>query len=218
MSFTLVLNSSNVSNTSTNTTFKYNFIQGGFQVKDMEMCVSSITLPYSFYNVSSYYANRTFSLIFPTAATTTNFYDGTAITSSTFRWQGGNDNINYLNDTFVSYCFAEVAGYSAFGSYTGNGSTDGPFIFTGFRPAFLLVKRSNASVNWYMFDNKRNTYNAVNLQLSPNLSNAESSDFAIDFLSNGFKLRIADSFVNGSGDPNIYMAFAEAPFKNSLAR
>ena len=71
MSFTLVLNSSNVSNTSTNTTFKYNFIQGGFQVKDMEMCVSSITLPYSFYNVSSYYANRTFSLIFPTAATTT---------------------------------------------------------------------------------------------------------------------------------------------------
>jgi hypothetical protein len=71
MSFTLVLNSSNVSNTNTNTTFKYNFIQGGFNVKDMEMCVSSITLPYSFYNVSSYYSNRTFSLIFPTAATTT---------------------------------------------------------------------------------------------------------------------------------------------------
>ena len=70
MSFTLVLNSSNVSNTSTNTTFKYNFIQGGFTIRDMEMCVSSITLPYSFYNVSSYYANRTFSLIFPTAATT----------------------------------------------------------------------------------------------------------------------------------------------------
>jgi hypothetical protein len=71
MSFTLVLNSSNVSNTNTNTTFKYNFIQGGFTIKDMEMCVSSITLPYSFYNVSSYYNNRTFSLIFPTAATTT---------------------------------------------------------------------------------------------------------------------------------------------------
>jgi len=71
MSFTLVLNSSNVSNTSTNTTFKYDFINGGFQIKDMEMCVSSITLPYSFYNVSAYYANRTFSLIFPTAATTT---------------------------------------------------------------------------------------------------------------------------------------------------
>ncbi len=71
MSFTLVLNSSNVSNTSTNTTFKYNFINGGFQIKDMEMCVSSITLPYSFYNVSAYYANQTFSFIFPTAATTT---------------------------------------------------------------------------------------------------------------------------------------------------
>ena len=65
MSFTLVLNSSNVSNTSTNTSFKYSFIQGGFAVKDMEMCVSSITLPYSFYNVSSYYNNRTFSLVFP---------------------------------------------------------------------------------------------------------------------------------------------------------
>jgi len=71
MSFTLVLNSSNVSNTSTNTSFKYNFIQGGFRVQDMEMCVSSITIPYSFYNVSSYYNNRTFSLVFPTAATTT---------------------------------------------------------------------------------------------------------------------------------------------------
>jgi hypothetical protein len=70
MSFTLVLNSSNVSNTNTNTTFKYDFIQGGFQMKDMEMCVSSITLPYSFYNVSSYYNNRTFSLIFPTGSTT----------------------------------------------------------------------------------------------------------------------------------------------------
>jgi len=71
MSFTLVLNSSNVSNTSTNISFKYSFIEGGFQVKDMEMCVSSITLPYSFYNVSSYYNNRTFSLIFPTGSTTT---------------------------------------------------------------------------------------------------------------------------------------------------
>ena len=70
MSFTLVLNSSNVSNTSTNTSFKYNFINGGFKIKDMEMCVSSITIPYSFYNVSSYYNNQTFSLIFPTAATT----------------------------------------------------------------------------------------------------------------------------------------------------
>jgi hypothetical protein len=69
-----------------------------------------------------------------------------------------------------------------------------------------------------MFDNKRNTYNAVNLQLSPNLSNAEASDFSLDFLSNGFKFRIADSYVNGSGDPYIYMAFAENPFKNSLAR
>jgi hypothetical protein len=143
------------------------------------------------------------------------FWNSTAPTSTVFTYAGsGATN----GDNMVAYCFTPIAGYSAFGSYTGNGSTDGTFVYLGFRPAFLMVKRSNAAVNWYMFDSKRNTYNAVNLQLSPNLSNAESSDFAIDFLSNGFKLRIADSFVNGSGDPNIYMAFAEYPFKSALAR
>jgi hypothetical protein len=144
-------------------------------------------------------------------------WDDTLPTSTVFSIGNGVE-VNTNTEDYVAYCWAEIAGYSAFGSYTGNGSTDGPFVYTGFRPAFLLVKRSNAAVNWYMFDSKRNTYNAVNLQLSPNLSNAESSDFAIDFLSNGFKLRIADSFVNGSGDPNIYMAFAENPFKYANAR
>jgi len=98
MSFTLVLNSSNVSNTSTNSSFKYNFIQGGFKVQDMEMCVSSITLPYSFYNVSSYYSNRTFSLIFPTAATTTTI----AVTLPEGFYTVTNIN-NYIQQVCIDY-------------------------------------------------------------------------------------------------------------------
>jgi hypothetical protein len=119
MSFTLVLNSSNVSNTSTNTTFKYNFIQGGFQVKNMEMCVSSITLPYSFYNVSSYYNNRTFSLIFPTAATTTTisvtlpegFYTVTDINS--YIQQICLDNGAYLIDSTGNYVYYQQLVYNS---------------------------------------------------------------------------------------------------------
>ena len=119
MSFTLVLNSSNVSNTSTNTTFKYNFIQGGFQVKDMEMCVSSITLPYSFYNVSSYYANRTFSLIFPKGATTQTisvtlpegFY--TVTTINTYIQQICIDNGAYLIDSTGNYVYYQQLVYNS---------------------------------------------------------------------------------------------------------
>ena len=119
MSFTLVLNSSIVSNTSTNTSFKYNFIQGGFQVKDMEMCVSSITLPYSFYNVSSYYNNRTFSLVFPTAATTTTinvilpegFYTVTDINS--YIQQVCIDYGAYLIDSTGNYVYYQQLVYNA---------------------------------------------------------------------------------------------------------
>ena len=118
MSFTLVLNSSNVSNTSTNTTFKYNFIQGGFTIRNMEMCVSSITLPYSFYNVSSYYANRTFSLIFPTAATTTTinvtlpegFYTVTDINS--YIQQVCIDYGAYLIDSTGNYVYYQQLAYN----------------------------------------------------------------------------------------------------------
>jgi hypothetical protein len=119
MSFTLVLNNSNVSNTSTNTSFKYNFIQGGFQVKDMEMCVSSITLPYSFYNVSSYYNNRTFSLVFPTAATTTTinvilpegFYTVTDINS--YIQQVCIDYGAYLIDSTGNYVYYQQLVYNS---------------------------------------------------------------------------------------------------------
>jgi len=153
-------------------------------------------------------------------ATTTNFYDGTAMTSSTFRWQTGNDNINYSNDTFVSYCWSEIAGFSAFGSYTGNGSADGPFVYTGFRPKYVLIKGTSASRGWEVMDSSRDTYNAVIKTLQPDLSDAEYSNsaYSIDFLSNGFKLRNTNTYWNGSGETYIYMAFAENPFKMARAR
>jgi hypothetical protein len=116
----------------------------------------------------------------------------------------------------IAYCFAEIRGYSKFGSYTGNGSTNGTFVYTGFKPAFVILKVSTLDgENWVMFDNKRNTYNVVNGRLFPNLSNAESTAANIlDFLSNGFKLRNADSSVN-TANTYIYMAFAENPFVTS---
>jgi hypothetical protein len=130
-------------------------------------------------------------------------------------WASGGQN-------FVAYCFAKVEGFSKFGSYTGNGSTDGPFVYTGFRPAFVMIKLSSASgTNWEIWDTARNTYNVSNLLLLPSSSSAESTysnNYLLDFTSNGFKVRSTGSGLNDSGGTLIYMAFAENPFKQSLAR
>ena len=117
--------------------------------------------------------------------------------------------------TMIAYCFAEVKGYSKFGSYTGNGSTDGTFVYTGFKPAFVIFKRSSSTGNWQLYDNKRLGYNAGNNNVQPNLSNAESTASDLDILSNGFKLRVSGTDANGSGSTYIYMAFAENPFVTS---
>jgi hypothetical protein len=128
-------------------------------------------------------------------------------------------DVNVSSATYVAYCFAEVAGYSKFGSYTGNGSADGPFVFTGFRPAFILIKgSSDADRAWVMLDVKRNTYNAMNANLYANASDAEATDTRADANSNGFKLRGTGTWINNSGSTYIYMAFAESPFKYALAR
>ncbi len=132
----------------------------------------------------------------------------------------------YANESGVSnvaYCWAPVAGYSAFGSYTGNGSADGPFIYTGFRPRFLMIKRTDtAGNNWVILDTSRDTYNAAGLYLYPNLSAAEddyrASTGPIDILSNGLKQRSTLSNVNASGSTYIYAAFAENPLKYANAR
>jgi hypothetical protein len=120
----------------------------------------------------------------------------------------------------VAYCFAAIAGYSAFGSYTGNGSADGPFVYFGFRPRFILIKDSSNVDNWQIFDTSRDPYNASGHWLWPDRSVAEtdySSTYPFDMLSNGLKLRNG-SYPNTSGHTYIYAAFAENPFQNALAR
>ena len=144
-------------------------------------------------------------------------WNNTAPTSAVFT-VGTSGDTNGSTRTYVAYCWAQVAGFSQFGSYTGNGSTDGPFIYTGFRPKFVLRKRTDTTSYWVIMDSTRNTYNLVDLALYPNDSLAESSDNGFDFLSNGFKIRSAGSNINASGGTYIYAAFAENPFKYANAR
>jgi len=125
------------------------------------------------------------------------------------------------SDNIVAYCFAEVPGYSRFGSYTGNGSSDGPFVFTGFRPEFVMAKASTVAGDWWINDAKRSVANQTAGMLRPNLSNAEytASDFnSVDILSNGFKVRTTNTGSNENGQTYIFVAFASNPFKYSLAR
>ena len=156
-----------------------------------------------------------------TAATNTAVYgwNNTAPTSSVFTiaYSAG-AGVNYTS-TYVAYCWTPIAGFSAFGSYTGNGSADGPMVYTGFRPKWVMFKISSATGNWFIRDTARDLYNASTSSLFPNLSDAENpSGVSLDILSNGFKLRTSSSGVNGSGETIIYMAYAENPFKNALAR
>jgi hypothetical protein len=146
-------------------------------------------------------------------------WNSTIPTSTVFSI-GTASGTNVSGQTQVAYCFAAVAGYSAFGSYTGNGAADGPFVYTGFRPRFVMIKRTDtAGENWLIWDSSRDTYNAGGLNLFPNLSNAENNNAPdFDFLSNGFKLRKSAAQHNASGGTYIYMAFAEVPFKSALGR
>jgi hypothetical protein len=152
--------------------------------------------------------------------TTAAWWNNTAPTSSVFTIGNANDT-NGSGGTFVAYCFAEISGYSKAFSYTGNGSTDGPFVFCGFRPAYVMVKNStSASTDWVIEDTTRSTTNVMDARLFANTNEAESSNGNgnIDFLSNGFKLRNLHISMNGSGSTYIYMAFASSPLKFSLAR
>lgn len=150
-----------------------------------------------------------------TSAAVSGVWNNTSPTSSVFTIGG---NAVYDSGDYIAYCFAEVEGYSKFGSYTGNGSADGPFVYTGFRPAFVIVKHSSGTSSWAMFDDKRNTYNVVDNNLFANLSDAESTFTVLDMLSNGFKIRTTLAGSNTSGSTYIYMAFAANPFKYANAR
>ena len=125
---------------------------------------------------------------------------------------------NGNSQDMIAYCLAEKQGYSKFGKYTGNGNTDGVFVYTGFRPAFVMTKRTDGTSHWLMKDNKRDPFNVSDTLLVANDSDSESNwgtDRKIDFLSNGFKARSTSTGLNVSGSSYIYMAFAESPFVNS---
>ena len=161
-----------------------------------------------------------------TSAESANAHGAVSAASSTvvtFKDGTGNSDDAHVNNSsgnYVMYCFSEVAGYSKFGSYTGNGNANGTFVFTGFRPAWLLVKRTDDSKSWVLWDNKRDPHNLAANDLYPNRSDAENalSNNEVDFLSNGFKIRNSASTINGSSGTFIYFAFAESPFKNARAR
>jgi hypothetical protein len=139
--------------------------------------------------------------------------------SSTFT-VGTDPSTNGNTEALIAYCFHSVDGFSKFGSYTGNGSADGPFIYTGFRPAFVLVKQYTSSgEDWYIHDGKRNPYNPTDKILAPNTSGAEPpGSYPFDFVANGFKIRTSNAAWNASGQGYIFMAFAENPFQLSRAR
>jgi hypothetical protein len=170
----------------------------------------------------------------PTPATNTIILESTgAVQTSSLNWNSTNPTSSvfsvynpgsggYSNGngyTYVAYCWAEIAGFSKFGSYTGNGSTDGVFVYTGFRPKYLMIKVTNAVNEWIVVDSARATYNVIGNYLLASTSGAEDSGYQlVDFLSNGFKMRNSFGGWNGSGENIIYMAFAENPFKNANAR
>ena len=146
------------------------------------------------------------------------FWNDTLPTTSVFS-VGTDNSVNQSSETYVAYCFAEKQGYSKFGSYIGNGNVDGTFVYTGFKPAFLILKRSSTTGNWILYDNKRDIDNPVTTLLSPNQSTVEStmstSQPRCDFYSNGFKMRGTGGDGNGSDDTILYFAFAESTFVNS---
>ena len=146
------------------------------------------------------------------------FWNDTAPTSSVFSL-GTTDAINKNTVTHIAYCWAEKQGFSKFGSYTGNGNADGPFVFCGFRPAFIILKRTDSdSINWNMFDSKRDGFNCDQAQLKPNsnaVEDAGSESTFLDILSTGFKCRNNATDKNDSGAAYVFMAFAETPFVNS---
>ena len=148
-------------------------------------------------------------------------WNDTTPTSSVFTLGGGAGTSDYTNRdgiNMIAYCFAEKKGYSRFGSYRGNGDANGTFIYTGFKPAWVLVKRADGTDHWTLWDNKRNAFNVDDNVLYPSLNSAESTSdtsYACDFLSNGIKWRGTSTGMNASGADYVYFAFAESPFVNS---
>ena len=151
-------------------------------------------------------------------ATSSGYWNNTTPSSSVFTL--GNDNkTNKSGDNYVAYCFNDVESFSKFGEYSGNNANDGTYVHLNFRPAFLMVKRTDSTRDWIIYDSARSTTNTIDDFLEANYASAEqtSSSRSVDFLSNGFKFRNNSGDMNGSGT-YLYFAWAESPFKNANAR
>jgi hypothetical protein len=174
---------------------------------------------WSVYHISIGATNKIFLDLTNATSADSTMWNNTTPTSSLFSI-GTNTATNTNTGTYVAYCWAEVEGYSKFGSYTGNGSADGPFQYTGFRPKFIMIKRTDSTSSWFIHDTARDTFNVSNKNLYPNLTAAEEvqTTWNQDILSNGFKIRGTSTEINASSATYIYAAFAEAPFKFSNAR
>jgi len=148
--------------------------------------------------------------------TATHYMNDTYPTSSVFH-VGTADNSNKSSSPMIAYCFADITGYQKIGSWTGNSNAEGPMIYTGFKPAFIMSKNSNRNENWLIHDNKRGPVNVNKIKLSPNDTSADNTNdaFSIDFLSNGFKIRTTDTALNQSNEVYAYLAIAEAPLVGS---
>jgi hypothetical protein len=167
-----------------------------------------------------YYGDATDYLVLnDTAATVDNaaWWNDTAPSSTVFT-VNTDHSVNADGELYIAYAFAEVQGYSKFSTYVGNGNVDGPFVYTGFKPAFVLVKSSSATHNWHILDNKRDPSNVVDKYLNPDNTAAEDTFTFGDFVSNGFKWRSSSgTSFNESGTSYIYMAFAENPLQHQQA-
>jgi hypothetical protein len=146
---------------------------------------------------------------------------GTAVPAPTSTTFGSSSAAIPASESSIAYLFSEVAGYSKFGSYTGNGAADGPFVHCGFLPRWIMFKKTSATDDWVIYDTARDEYNVASKNLYANgtfIEDSNTTNRAADILSNGFKLRSSGTFLNGSGATFIFAAFAEHPFKNALAR
>ena len=168
------------------------------------------TVDWFVYHQSTGATNRT-KLNSNVASSASTFINDTSPSSTVFNTEGGGATGTNGNK-FIAYCFAEKKGFSKFGSYTGNGNADGAFVYTGFKPTWIMVKRTNSTDVWHIIDNKRDPFNSGSdaKYLDPASSGAEYNNSAHDFYSNGFKIRASGTNSNASGAPYIYMAFGQS--------
>ena len=181
-------------------------------VKDLDTAVSWVVYSKPVGNTKTLYLNLS------AAQTSVATWANTTPTASVVSVGANGLYNNGTTKNHIAYCFASVEGYSKIGSYTGNGNANGTFVYTGFKPAYVMIKRTNTTGSWYTFDNKREGYNVDNDTLLADTTAAETTTDYIDILSNGFKPRTTAAAVNTSASTYVYMAFAKNPFKNSTAR